>query len=127
MFRSTTFRLNPPSFMPAVISSVNHQVIISGRPIYAKVRRSALDKLKIARAELNYISELGISRASYNPRAFHCTCSPNRRPCGDYRVLSSAVSYRYPISHIQNIKASMKGNRVFSETSPDPYSRDNNI
>ena len=100
---------------------VEHCIPTSGPPLHAKPRRLSPEKLAIARREFAEMEKLGIVRRSSSPWAspLHMVekSTPGTwRPCGDYRRLNEATTHdRYPVPHIQDFSAQLKGKKVFSK------------
>lgn len=100
--------------------AVVHHIETKGPPVFDKSRRLSPEKLKIAKAEFDYMVEQGICRPSRSPYAspLHLVAKPNGdwRPCGDYRRLNEqTIPDKYPIPHIQDITQSVAGAVCFSK------------
>ncbi|GFV89040.1 transposon Tf2-6 polyprotein [Trichonephila clavipes] len=110
--------VRPPSFSQEVKHNIKHFIETSGPPVFAKARRLAPDRSKIAKSEFQHMLNLGHVRPSKSNYASPLHVVPkkdsnNWRPVGDYRALNAQTKkdkYSIPIFYIGRF-AKMKSNK----------------
>ncbi|GFN87804.1 transposon ty3-g Gag-Pol polyprotein [Plakobranchus ocellatus] len=110
-----------PTFSTAEVKhGVKHFIPTKDRPVFARARRLAPDKLASAKKEFFEMEKMGIIQKSNSPWASPLHMVPESNgglsPCGDYRRLNDAtVPDRYPMPHIQDFSARLAGRNIFSK------------
>lgn len=102
------------------LHNVVHELHTTGPPLFARPRRLPLDRLRIARAEFEYMRQKGICRPSSSAWASPLLLVAKKdgtfRPCGDYRRLNAVtIADRYPLPHLHDFTANLAGKTIFTK------------
>ncbi|GFS43619.1 hypothetical protein NPIL_254661 [Nephila pilipes] len=96
-----------------------HHIDTFGSPVFAKPRRLASDRVKIAKMEFKHMLDLDHMRPSNTNYAspLHLVLkkgSEDWRPVGDYRALTSQTKRdRYPILRVLDFNGELHGTQIF--------------
>ena len=101
-------------------TDVCHNIETKGRPVTARARRLAPDKLAEAKKHFQELIDLGICRPSKSQWSSALHLAPKQggtwRFCGDYRALNRiTVPDKYPLPNIQDFNAFLAGKKIFSK------------
>ncbi|CAB0032310.1 unnamed protein product [Trichogramma brassicae] len=112
---------------------VQHRIVTSGQPVFARPRRLAGDRLAAAKAEFKKLLDRGIIRPSSSQWAspLHLVPKPGNtwRITGDYRLLNARTQPdRHPLPIIEDLLQESVGKGLFGRGSvqgvlPDPGRR----
>lgn len=100
---------------------VEHVILTSGAPCFAKPRRLPPERLQAAQHEFSLMVDEGIARPSSSCWASPLHMVPKSNPgewraCGDYRTLNTMTQPdRYPIPHIMDFHGQLFGASIFSK------------
>ena len=108
-----------PSPVNEIKHNVLHHIETTGKPVHARARRLAPDKLTAAKTAFDKMLAEGIIRPSKSPWAspLHMARKgiDDWRPCGDYRALNNCTKPdRYPVPHLYDFTTNLSGCKVFS-------------
>ncbi|GFV82121.1 retrovirus-related Pol polyprotein from transposon opus [Trichonephila clavipes] len=112
--------VKPPSFSQEVKHIIKHFIETSGPPVFAKARRLAPDRLKIAKSEFQHMLNLGHVRPSKSNYASPLHIVPKKdskdwRPVGDYPALNAQTKKdKYSIPNILDFTSELHGKNIFS-------------
>ncbi|ROT72546.1 Gag-Pol polyprotein [Penaeus vannamei] len=98
---------------------VRYHIVTHGPPAHSRCRPLAPDRCRSAKAEFDYMMQLGIIRPSSSQWAapLHLVKKKDGdwRPCGDYRHLNTITAHgRYPLPHLHSFSHELSGCTVFS-------------
>jgi cleavage and polyadenylation specificity factor subunit 1 len=102
--------------------NVEHQIVTTGQPCFAKPRRLFGQKLKVAKEHFDNLVKQGVVYRAESPWSSPLHMVPKAdpldplRPVGDYRQLNKiTVPDRYPMPNIADLTNGLRGCKVFSK------------
>ncbi|GFW20809.1 hypothetical protein TNCV_1050301 [Trichonephila clavipes] len=110
----------PPRPDQEIKHSVVHYIETNSRPVTAKARRLAPDRLRIAKAEFENMITLGHMRPSKSNYASPLHIIPKKdstqwRPVGDYRALNAqTIKDNYSVPNILDFTSNLHGTKIYS-------------
>ncbi|XP_064463483.1 uncharacterized protein LOC135374455 [Ornithodoros turicata] len=109
-----------PDWTKPVTHDVVHYINTTGAPVFARPRRLAPEKLKIARAEFDHMLSIGVARPSSSNWSSALHMVPKKtgdwRQCGDFRALNLVTTPdRYPLPRLQDFTSNLHGAKIFSK------------
>lgn len=109
----------PFNFSASPSHPVVHHLETTGPPLYCRARPIPPKFYKLAKAEFQNMTELGICRPSNSPWAnpLHIVTKKNGeiRPCGDYKRLNAKTQPdRYSLPRITDFQYILPGKTIFS-------------
>ncbi|XP_064485906.1 uncharacterized protein LOC135398431 [Ornithodoros turicata] len=110
----------PPDWTRPVAHDIVHHICTTGPPVFARPRRLAPEKLKIARTEFEHMLAIGVARPFSSDWSSPLHMVPKKtggwRPCGDNRALNLAtVPDRYSLPRLQDFTVNFHGFTIFSK------------
>ncbi|GFT45979.1 transposon Tf2-6 polyprotein [Trichonephila clavipes] len=110
----------PPRPDQEIKHSVIHYIETNSRPVTAKARRLAPDRLRIAKAEFENMITLGHMRPSKSNYASPLHMVPKKdstewQPVGDYRALNAqTIKDNYSVPNILDFTSNLHGTKIYS-------------
>ena len=122
-----------PSFTPREVKhGVRHHIPTNGHPVQSRARKLDPEKLKVAKAEIEKLCQLGVCQRAKSewasplmvakkPCISPCSCTATTpcggwRVCGDYRRLNAMTTDdKYPVRAISDFNAELHGKTIFSK------------
>ncbi|GFV14000.1 retrovirus-related Pol polyprotein from transposon opus [Trichonephila clavipes] len=117
----------PPRPDQEIKHSVVHYIETNSRPVTAKARRLAPDRLRIAKAEFENMITLGHMRPSKSNYASPLHMVPKKdstewRPVGDYRALNAqTIKDNYSVPNILDFTSNLHDDILVASSSPEEH------
>lgn len=99
---------------------IEHHIVTTGPPVYAKFRRLSPGKLTEAKRVFQELEQQGICQKASSPWSSPLHMVEKKdgslRPCGDYRRLNNVTEGdHYPLPNITDITSYLEGANIFSK------------